>query len=60
MTEEDGANLKEAADVDFVVYVHEGDVLKQPEERPGVVLVGLQQVKDSVELKEQSASALCQ
>lgn len=52
-------NLEEAADVDFVVCVHEDHVLEQPEERPGVFLFGLQQLKDAVELKEQPASALC-
>ncbi len=52
-------NLEEAADVDFVVCVHEDDVLEEPEERPGVFLFGLQQLKDAVELKEQPAGALC-
>lgn len=52
-------NLEEAADVDFVVCVHEDHVLKEPEERPRVIFFGLQQLKDAVELKEQSAGALC-
>lgn len=51
-------NLEEAADVDFVMCVHEDHVLKQPEERPGVVFFGLQQLEDAVVLKEQPASAL--
>lgn len=53
-----GANLEEAADVDFVVSVHEDDVLKEPEERPGVSLFGLQQLEDAVVIEEQPAGAL--
>lgn len=45
-------NLEKAADVDFVMRVHEDHVLKQPEERLGVFLFGLQQLKDAVILKE--------
>lgn len=52
-------DLEEAANVDFVVCVHEDHVLKKPKERPGVFLFGLQQLKDAVVLKEQPASALC-
>lgn len=52
-------NLEEAADVDFIVCVHEDHVLKQPEERPGVSLFRLQQLKDAIVLKEESAGALC-
>lgn len=54
----DRANLEEAADVDFVMSVHEDHVFKQPEERPGVFPFRLQQLKDAVEIKEQPASAL--
>lgn len=59
ITQLDGANLEEAADVDFVVRVHEDHVLKQPEERPWVFLFGLQKLKDPVVFKEEPASALC-
>lgn len=52
-------NLEEAADVDFVMRVHEHHVLEQPEERPGIFLFGLQQVQDAVVLEKQPASALC-
>lgn len=52
-------NLKKATDVDFVMRVHEDDVLKQPEKWPRVLLLGLQQLKDAVIFKEQPASALC-
>lgn len=54
-----GPNLEEAADVDFVVCVHEDHVLKEPEEGLGVLLTGLQQLQDPVELKEESPGALC-
>lgn len=53
-----GVNLQEAADVDFVVYVHEDHVLEEPEERPGVFFAGLQELQDPVILKEESAGAL--
>lgn len=53
-----GTNLEEATDVDFVVCVHEDNVLKQPEERPEVIFFGLQQLKDAIVLKEQPAGAL--
>lgn len=52
-------NLEEAADVNLVVCVHEDHIFKEPEEGPRVVLPGLQQLQDAVELKEQPASALC-
>lgn len=52
------ANLKEAADVDFVVCVHEDHVLKEPEERPGVFFTGLQKLQNPVILKEEPTGAL--
>lgn len=52
-------NLQEAANVDSVMRVHKHYVLKEPEERPGVILFGLQQMENTVVLKEQPSSALC-
>lgn len=52
-------NLQETANVDFVVRVHEDNVLEEPEERPMVVLFGLQQLQDAIVLKEESAGAFC-
>lgn len=45
-------NLKKSADVRFVFGAHEDHVFKQPEERPVLVLPGLQQSQDAVELKK--------
>lgn len=53
------ADLQEAADADFVAGVHGDRVLVQPEERPRVVLFGLQPLKDAVVIKEKPPGALC-
>lgn len=53
-----GADLQEAADVDFVVGIHEDHILKEPEEGPGVFFAGLQKLQNPVVLKEEPTSAL--
>lgn len=53
------SHLKESADVIFVIGAHENNILEQPEERTVIVLPWFQQRQNPVELKKESASALC-
>lgn len=51
--------FQETADINSVPGVHEYNVLKKPEERSRVILLGLHDVQQPVVLKEEPSCTLC-